>query len=179
MLKRSTIAALAFAASLLPGAASAVVLTFDGISPTVVNAPYVEAGYQFDLNVGNAPGSEHFGDGAIADQLLDWHNGGSNANDAIVTMTKVGGGTFNLVSLDVIIEAATDLLINGVSFAAGSHNVNLTGVSSVSFDWTFTGQTASTGGIDNLVVNEAPEPGVAFLLGLGLAGVGFAHARRG
>ncbi|MCR8924250.1 PEP-CTERM sorting domain-containing protein [Dasania sp. GY-MA-18] len=144
--------------------ASASLITFDGATGTIIGS-FSESGFTFTLNGGSTP---HFGDGGQPNGILDWHNGGANASNAIVTMTENGGNLFNLSGFDIYGSAMN---IGGVIYGIGSHAVNLTGLSSITFDL-----TSFQGGIDNLNVNVS-EPSPFALLALGLAGLGLARRK--
>lgn len=97
-----------------------------------------------------------------------------------VTITKTGGGIFDLNSFDMTISwydsnASEVILVNGnpITLIQGlqTYNLNLLGVTSVTVS-----ELPSGSGywlMDNVVYNTTPEPGTLALLGSGvLAGVG-------
>jgi len=143
-------------------------LTGDGQAIT-----YVESGYQLTLHTSNAPGAfygAHIGDAGGA-QTFNWHDDGDNLYGAYVTLTKVGGGKFNLLDFDY---ASNDLTVSdGMTWLSlsGSGNVaaNLKNVKSVTFSsLNYTGNQ-----LDNVQVSGAvPEPASWALMlgGFGLVG---------
>lgn len=103
------------------GSASAAVLTFDDLNAFVygdgaallpsmsydgLNLRYVESGFQVTLNAPNADiGAAHVSDGTFEPQTYNWHAGMENGADAFVTVTRVGGGVFNLIGFDYYTDA--------------------------------------------------------------------------
>lgn len=65
---------------IMPGFASASVITFDSVTGIIFGS-VTDSDFTFSLNGGVAP---HFGDAVQLIRILDWHNGGSNASNAIV-----------------------------------------------------------------------------------------------
>ena len=101
-----------------------------------------------------------------------------------VSITKAGGGSFNLDSIDLAISwydpnATDSVSINGIPLTIttslttyvlnlnGVMSVNISGVSSGSAYWT----------AQNIVYDAAPEPSTWALMTLGFAGLGFAGFR--
>jgi len=95
---------------------SATVLTFDSLTAMAYgdgapllanmhydgqNLTYVESGFQLTLNAPNAaPDAAHIGDGTYSEQTYNWHDGFENGLDTFVTVTRVGGGLFNLLGVE-------------------------------------------------------------------------------
>lgn len=163
---------------LMAAQAHAGVISFDGLSGTLISNTYSESGYTFTMSAGFTP---HYGDGGGAAGTLNWHSGGANATGVLVTLTQDGGNAFDLLSLDITnvsgtfaISAAgyTTQLFNAVTSAA----LNFYNVTSVTFD------VGSNVGIDNLVVNDAtstdvPVPATIALFGFALAGFAFSRKK--
>jgi len=173
--------ALAFAAT--ANSASATTLTFNGVAGTTYTnfGSYTEAGYTFTLYGGWGVSQTHVGDGTYTANTLNWHDGGNNGTGAVMSMTRVGGGLFDLTGITV--DARPTLTISAAGYSTQqftgnnvTYNLSFLGVDRVDF-------SASTGyavGIDNVVVNSAsvPLPSTAALFGLGLIGMGAAVRRQ-
>lgn len=155
--------------------ASAVVLSFDGAgsmqdlyssSYVGIGDTYTQGGYS--LTVG--PGQHYdFMDA----NGLNWHNGSANDNfDSWATLTLTGGN-FDLLSFQLNFTGAeirTNLNPTPVTFAAGTHAVNLTNLSWVQFSPL--GNGASDFNeiyLDNVSVSASvPEPSATLLGGAAL-----------
>jgi len=161
-------------------------LTFDGlidvygdgnpISPLTGDSQaitYVESGYQLTLHTSNDPSAlygAHIGD-AGGLHTFNWHDSGDNLYGAYVTLSKVGGGTFNLLGFDyasddlTVTDGTTSILLNG----SGNVSANLFNVTSV----TFSSLNYTNNQLDNVQVSGAvPEPASWALMlgGFGLVG---------
>lgn len=176
------VCALAFAA--IANSASATTLTFNGVASTTYTnfSSYTEAGYTFTLYGGSGVSQTHVGDGTYTANTLNWHDGGDNGTGAVMSMTRVDGGLFDLTGITV--DARQTLSITAAGYSTQQFtNTNATyplsflGVNRVDFS-----ATSGYGyvGIDNVVVNSAavPLPTTAALLGLGLVGMGAAFRRQ-
>jgi hypothetical protein len=159
----------------------------------------------FDDAVGNSILNTYFTNGqSFSDQGLTFTNQGSymgvysgnpngNGTNSLVfagfntgdylAVTKTGGGTFNLNSLDMSISwydgnASEVIMINGspVTLIQGiqTYALNLNGITQL----TITGVPSNTGYwlADNINYSAVPLPGAFFLFGPGL--VGLAAVRR-
>ena len=178
---------LAVAGALAIGtAAQATTLTFDGLvgqygdgaglgANMTGNSQYLaytERGYVLTLQTTNDPDSSlgaHIGDATGVSDTFNWHDEGDNLVGAYVTLTKVGGGAFNLVSFDY---AASNGLTLDSTFVGngGTYTANLTNVTSVSF---FT-SGYSFNQLDNILLTGGvpePETWAMMLVGFGMAGV--------
>jgi hypothetical protein len=123
-----------------------------------------------------------------------WEGTSPNANgtnnliagyDAVVTITKTGGGTFDFLSADMVISfydpsLTETIFVNGVAYdlttSLTTFNFNLTNVSSV----TITSLDQGYWSADNLVFGATaavPLPASAVLLAVGAAGL-FGMRRR-
>ncbi len=178
--------AMAVAAALLAGtAAQSTTLTFDGLNtvygdtyPLGANMTgnsqflaYTEAGYVLTVQTTNDPNAElgaHIGDGGGSDNF-SWHDDGDNLPGAYITLTKVGGGAFSLISFDF--GSQYGLTLNSTYLGTGSsYLANLTNVTSVSFF----SSGYSNNQLDNIVLAGGvpePETWAMMLVGFGMAGV--------
>lgn len=166
--------------------AQAQTLTFDNLSGTYGDGSalspltgdgqtitYVESGYQLTLHTSNDPSQlfgAHIGDAGDS-QTFNWHDDGDNLYGAYVTLSKVGGGKFNLLNFDyasndlTVSDGATWLSLSG----SGNVSANLLKVSSV----TFSSLNYTYNQLDNVQVSGAvPEPASWALMlgGFGLVG---------
>lgn len=192
---KSILAAVAFMAA---GSASATVLNFDGLTDMMygdgfplagsmtyngLNLTYVESGFQVTLNAPGADaGSAHIGDGTYESSTYNWHDGMENGSDTFVTLTRVGGGKFNLNSFDYFMDWS-DVSADGVSVGSiqdsGTWSTVLTGVTELRIG------SGAFNQIDNVNVEAAaasgavPLPGTLALMLGGLAAGSVARRRRG
>jgi hypothetical protein len=151
--------------------ANAETLTFDGLpggGNYTIFYGYQEKGYAFNMTPGIGVSQIHIGDGSIAN-TLNWHDGQDNGVGNYMTMTRIGGGAFNLYDFDVVGDYVN---VAGFLLTAGHHTLNILGVTSLVF-------TTGYAGIDNLNVSSSaavPEIdpnsfGSAFTLVLGALGL--------
>jgi hypothetical protein len=196
---KSILAAVAFLAA---GSASATVLTFDGLTEMQygngfdlasgmtydgLNLSYVESGFQVTLHAPNsAPGAANLGgDGLFEPQTFNWRDGIDNGTGTYMTLTRVGGGKFNLNGFDYSVDYpdTTDVSADGMSVGAimgpGSWTTGLTGISELRLTVDAFGFAA----VDNIDVTAAqqgavPLPGTLALMLGGLAAGGLARRRR-
>jgi hypothetical protein len=166
----------ALALSTAATSASATVLTFDDLTAMVYgdgapllanmsyngqNLTYVESGFQLTLNAPNAaPGSAHISDGTYWEQTYNWHDGFENGLDTFVTLTRVGGGVFNLLGFDYYMDGSSisaDGTQVGVIQDGGTWNTALNGISELRLS------SGAFNEIDNISVENAsaavPLPG--------------------
>jgi hypothetical protein len=194
---KSILATVAFLAA---GSAGAAVLTFDGLTEMMygdgfplasnmtydgTNLTYVESGFQVTLNAPNADlGAANIGTGTFEPQTYNWHDGIDNGWGTYVTLTRVGGGKFNLNSFDYYAQDWMDVSADGVSLGsiagADTWSTVLTGITELRLN------SGAVNAIDNVdVVAAADAPGgsvplpgtLALMLG-GLAAGGLARRRR-
>lgn len=173
-------------------AASATVITFTGLTTqygdgnrlassmtaTANSLSYTESGYIFTLFTPNASAfNTHIGD-AGASNTFNWHDSDDNGAGAYVTITKVGGGLFNLNSFNYVSSAGTTVSASGKTstFLAGTgvSNVNFLGVSSA----TFRSANNSHNQIDNVTLTSVPEPASLALFAAGFGLLGAARRRK-
>jgi hypothetical protein len=196
MNKMRLIALTGLVASLVASSAGAAVLTFDGLAEMAVygntgalpanmhydgkHLAYQEAGFQLTLNAPNAvPGEAHIGDGTFEPQTYNWHDGMENGAASYATLTRIGGGLFNVASFDYYTDGSAlsaDGKALGFLEGAGSWDTALTGISELRLDAGYFNQ------IDNLSVEAAdgavPLPGTLPLLLGGLAAAVLARRRQ-
>ena len=189
---------LAAVALLAAGSAGATVLNFDGLADSMygdsaplagsmtyngLNLTYVESGFQVTLNAPGAnAGAAHIGDGTYEPFTYNWHDGMENGGDTFVTLTRVGGGKFNLNSFDYFMDW-TDVSADGVSLGSitdfGTWSTALTGITELRLT------SGAFNEIDNVDVaasapsGAVPLPGTLALMLGGLAAGGLARRRRG
>ncbi len=188
---------LAAAAFLAAGSAGATVLNFDGLTEMMygdgsplaggmtyngLNLTYVESGFQVTLNAPGADaGAAHVGDSTLEPSTFNWHDGLENGNGTFVTLTRVGGGKFDLKSFDYFMDGS-DVSADGVSVGSiadsGTWSTLLTGITELRIGSGYYNQ------IDNVEVEAAgpsgsvPLPGTLALMVGGLAAGGLARRRR-
>ena len=192
---KSILAAVALMAA---GSAGATVLTFDGLTEMMygdgfpladgmsydgLNLTYVESGFQVTLNAPNADaGAAHIGDSTFDPSTYNWHDGIENGSGTFVTVSRVGGGKFNLNSFDYFLDTSdvsADGTVVGTIQDAGTWSTALTGISELRLS------SGAFNEIDNVNVEAAgpsgavPLPGTLALMLGGLAAGGMARRRRG
>jgi hypothetical protein len=191
---KSILAAVAFMAA---GSAGATVLNFDGLTNAMygdgeplaggmtyngLNLTYVESGFQVTLNAPGADaGAAHIGDGTFEPSTYNWHDGMENGWDTFLTLTRVGGGKFNLNSFDYFMDWS-DVSADGVSVGtiqdSGTWSTVLTGITELRIGSGYFNQ------IDNVNVEAAapsgsvPLPGTLALMVGGLVAGSVARRRR-
>lgn len=181
--------------SALAGSAGAAVLTFDGIAELVMygntgelpanmhydgnNLTYEEAGFLLTLNAPNAAaGMAHIGDGTFEPQTYNWHDGIENGADTFITLTRVGGGKFNLAGFDYVLDASTlsaDGKQIGMLQGEGSWNTAQNGISELRLS---SGAYNQLDNIDVSAVTAVPEPDTYAMLGAGLGLLAFLRRRK-
>ena len=189
---KNLLAALALCAA--AGGASAATLNFDGLTEMVygdgfplaagmgydgLSLAYVESGFRVVLHTPEAAlGSAHVGDGTYAPQTYNWHDGFENGGSTYVSISRVGGGLFNVTGFDYFTDAMA-LLADGAAVALlegeGHWGSALNGVTELRF------MSGAFNQLDNIQVDAAqalPLPGSASLLLGGLAAALLARRRK-
>jgi hypothetical protein len=172
--------------------ASATVLNFDSLTemmygdgfPLAANMryegpdlSYVESGFKLTLQAPNAaPGSANIGTGTFEPQTFNWHDGLDNGADTYVTLTRVGGGLFNLASFDYLTDGSkvwADGKLLGAIQDAGTWARALAGIAELRLG------SGAFNQIDNVDVEASaiPLPGTLALMLGGLAAAGLARSR--
>ena len=192
---KSILATLILAMGAAAANAGAAVLTFDSLTRFGVygddealldsmsangqGLSYQEAGFLVTLTTPNAPaGAAHIGDGTYEPQTFNWHDGFENAANSFVTLTRVGGGLFNLISFDYYTDASAlsaDGKPVGVLQDWGTWDTKLTGISELRLS---SGAFNQLDNINVTNVSAVPEPGSLALLLSGLSVVVAARRRR-
>jgi hypothetical protein len=190
---KSILAAIAFMAA---GSASATVLNFDDLTEMMYgdgfalagnmayegsNLTYVQSGFKVTLNAPNADADmANIGTGTFEPQTYNWLDGIDNGTGTFMTLTRVGGGKFNVNSFDYYVDAidvlADGVLVGSIESAAGTWSTALTGISELRLSSGPSGFSQ----FDNFDVEAAavPLPGTLALMLGGLAAGGLARRRR-
>ena len=189
------LAALVLGCGAAAGHAGAEVLTFDSLtrfgfygngealldnmSASGQSLSYEEAGFLVTLTTPNAPdGAAHIGDGTFVPQTFNWHDGLENEANSFVTLTRVGGGRFNLLSFDFYTDhsvLSADGNQVGVLQDWGTWSTGLNGISELRLS------SGAFNELDNINVASAsavPEPETLPILLGGLAVVAAMLRRR-
>ena len=186
----------AIALGMAASTASATVLNFDGLTEMMYGdgfplaagmayegstLSYVESGFRLTLNAPNAaPGAANIGTGTFEPQTFNWHDGLDNGADTFVTLTRDGGGKFNLSSFEYYLDWS-EVWADGVSLGAiqdaGLWSTALNGITELRFS------SGAFNQLDNIDVAAAtgavPLPATLPLMLTGLAAVGLARRLRG
>jgi len=185
---KSMLAALAL--GLATAGTQASVLTFDnlpdfmygdgfplasGMSYDGSDLVYVDNGVKLTLHApGAVPGEAHIGDGTYASQTYNWHDGMENGDGTWLSLTRVDGAKFDLISFDYFMDFST-VLADGVAVGdisdAGTWTTSLAGITELRVT------AGAYNQIDNVDIEApanaaaVPLPGtLALLLGGALAG---------
>jgi hypothetical protein len=175
--------------------AGATVLTFDGLTEMMygdgfplaanmhyesTNLVYEESGFRLTLNAPwAAPGAAHIGDGTFDPQTYNWHDGYENGDDTFVTLTRIGGGRFDLHSFDYYTTGSAlsaDGTLQAFLDGGGTWNTALNGITELRFT---SGAVNALANVDVDAASAAvPLPGTLPLLVGGVAAFGLARRRR-
>jgi hypothetical protein len=189
---KSIFAATAF--GLAANSASATVLTFDKLTDMMYgdgfplndsmsydgsNLNYVESGFRLALHAPNAaPGSANIGSGTFEPQTYNWHDGLDNGSDTFVTLTRVGGGLFNLNSFDFYADwsaISSDGKLIGSIQDAGTWATALTRITELRIS---SGAFTQIDNIDVEASRAVALPGTVSLMLAGLAAAALVRRRR-
>lgn len=185
----------AIAIGIAASSASATVLTFDTLTEMMygdgfplagtmrydgADLSYEESGFKLTLHVPNAaPGSANIGTGTFEPQTYNWHDGLDNGSDVFVTLTRVGGGLFNLNSFDFFADwssVSADGNLIGAIQDAGTWVTAMAGITELRFS------SGAFTQIDNIDVEASAQavdlPGTLSLVLAGFAAAGFTRRRR-
>jgi hypothetical protein len=177
--------------------AGATVLTFDGLTESMYgdgfplaanmyydgsNLVYEESGYRVTLNAPGADaGAAHIGDGTFDPQTYNWHDGFENGDETYVTLTRIGGGQFDLHSFDYYTTGSA-LLADGTLQAflvdGGTWNTALNGITELRFTSGAVNALANVDVDATASAGAVPLPGTLPLLMGGVAAFGLARRRR-
>lgn len=174
--------------------AGATVLTFDSLVESMygdgfplaanmhydgTNLVYEESGYRVTLNApGAAAGQAHVGDGTFDPQTYNWHDGIENGADTFVTLTRIGGGLFDLRSFDYYTDGSalsTDGTLQAFLAGGGTWTTALNGITELRFASSAHNAIAN---VDVEAASTVPLPGTLPLLMGGVAALGMARRRR-
>ena len=174
--------------------AGATVLTFDGLTEMMygdgfplaanmhydgTNLVYEESGYRLTLNAPWAEaGAAHVGDGTFDPQTYNWHDGFENGADTFVTLTRIGGGLFDLRSFDYYTTGSAlsaDGTLQAFLEGGGTWSTALNGITALRFT---SGAVNALANVDVEAAGTVPLPGTVPLLLGGVAAFGLARRRR-
>ncbi|MVW60496.1 hypothetical protein GPY61_11185 [Massilia sp. NEAU-DD11] len=178
--------------------AGATVLTFDGLTGSMygdgfplaanmhyestdrgTNLVYEESGYRLTLNAPEADaGAAHVGDGTFDPQTYNWHDGFENGADTFVTLTRIGGGLFDLRSFDYYTTGSTlstDGNLQAFLEGGGTWSTALNGITALRFT---SGAVNALANVDVEAAGTVPLPGTLPLLLGGVAAFGAVRRRR-
>ena len=131
--------------------AGAFTLKFDELSERH-DGDLIIQGYRFSLNGGE---NSHFNDYPL-NGVLFFHDGGSNAFDAVMTMERIDGRPFDFLGFQSLVKTPlflkSDLRIHG-EYTRGSFWLQARGIRSMTFDMDGRGPNKSAV-LDNIIVRE-------------------------
>lgn len=146
-------------------------MTFDGTNLTYTSGDYL---LSFAGGV-----YAHIGDGTNVAGTFNWHDGPDNAVGTVLSLSRIDGTAFDLVSFDY---SSGNLLVAAPGFglaASGSGTVSAGFTNITTATFTSPGTTTQ---LDNIVLNAAtgavPEPATWALMMLGFGGLGHAMRRK-
>ncbi|WP_440963611.1 hypothetical protein ACL58G_25615 [Massilia sp. GER05] len=173
--------------------AGATVLTFDSLTEMMygdgfplaanmrydgTNLVYEESGYRLTLNAPGADaGAAHVGDGTFDPQTYNWHDGFENGADTFVTLTRIGGGLFDLRGFDYYTTGSalsTDGNLQAFLEGGGTWNTALNAITELRFT---SGAVNALANVDVEASGTVPLPGTLPLLLGGVAAFGLARRR--
>ncbi len=172
--------------------AGAATLSFDGMAELTMygnggalpatmhydgnNLVYEEAGFLLTLNAPNAASGEaHVGDGTFEPRTYNWHDGMENGAATFITLTRAGGGRFNLAGFDYYLDGSTlsaDGQQIGVLEGEGRWGTARNGISELRLSSGYYNE------LDNIDVSAVPEPDTHAMLGAGLGLLAFMARRK-
>jgi hypothetical protein len=142
------------------------------------NLVYEESGYRLTLNAPGADaGAAHVGDGTFDPQTYNWHDGFENGADTFVTLTRIGGGLFDLRGFDYYTTGSalsTDGNLQAFLEGGGTWNTALNAITELRFT---SGAVNALANVDVEASGTVPLPGTLPLLLGGVAAFGLARRR--
>jgi len=185
------------------GAANAVIIDFEEIDNTLGNVysgtSLDSQGFNFSNSSSSGSAILHWATGSQSNADQNGVTYSHNYSSSITTLTEVGGGAFDLTSIDFgnVYDSSPysqSFLVTGYYQAGGSIQSAITsdalsGLQTFVFNWdtlssvTWTETSGAWLQLDNVVLNSndtapVPEPTSLALLGLGLAGFGFTRKKK-
>jgi hypothetical protein len=143
------------------------------------NLVYDESGYRLTLNAPRADaGAAHIGDGTFDPQTFNWHDGYENGGGTFVTLTRIGGGKFDLHGFDYYTTGSALSADGGLlSFldGGGTWTAALNGITELRFT---SGAVNALANVDVEAAGTVPLPGTVPLLLGGVAAFGAVRRRR-
>ena len=194
---KKTLTASLVSFALLCGTVQAAIIDFEEIdnsSQAFSGSSLDSQGFNFSNTGGGSGAILHWAQSSTFNADPGGVTYSHNYSSSLTTFTEIGGGLFDLSSIDFgdvyNTGVSQTILVSGFFGGGGSSDLSfvtdtLAGLETFSMNWTgltsvtWTETTGSFLQLDNVVVNESvPEPSVIALFGLGLLGLSFARRRK-